>query len=79
MSEKTHWRGAKLLSDWRENAELTQQAAADLIGIDLARYNAFENDRARPGLDWAVTIEDVTNGKVPAKSWTEEKRARAAS
>lgn len=67
MSDKPLWRGAKLLVDWR--GERLQQEAADLIGIDLARYNAFENDRARPGLDWAVRIEDVTGGKVPVKSW----------
>jgi DNA-binding XRE family transcriptional regulator len=76
MSDKSHWRGAKLLIKWR--GERSQQDAADLIGIDLARYNAFENDRARPGLDWAVTIETVTKGEVPARSWAEEKRARAS-
>lgn len=69
-------RGPKLLSKWR--GDRSQQEAADLIGIDLARYNAFENERARPGLDWAVKIEDVTEGEVPAKSWAEEKRARAS-
>ncbi len=76
MQSRMHWRGAKLLRDWR--GKRNQQEAADLIGIDLARYNAFENDRARPGLDWAVTIEKVTCGEVPARSWTEETRARAS-
>lgn len=78
MSERTHWKGSKLLTEWR--GERSQQDAADLIGIDLARYNAFEKERARPGLDWAVKIEDVTAGSVPAKSWTvtEKRKARAA-
>lgn len=76
MSGKSHRRGAQLLEKWR--GDRSQQEAADLIGIDLARYNAFENDRARPGLDWAVRIEEVTKGYVPAKTWAEEKGARAS-
>lgn len=85
MSDKPPWRGAKLLIDWR--GDRFQQDVADLIGIDLARYNAFENGRARPGLDWAVRIEDVTDSKVPVEAWytppptlavKPQKRARAS-
>lgn len=74
MSDRTHWRGAKKLVDWRKNSGLNQQEAADKIGIDLARYNAWENNRARPGLDWAVAIERVTDGNVSVESWTEAGR-----
>ncbi len=74
MSDRTNWRGAKKLADWREKQGLNQQQAADKIGIDLARYNAWENHRARPGLDWAVTIEQVTSGDVSIESWTEQAR-----
>lgn len=71
-------RGPALLGSWREKEQLKQQEAADRIGIDLARYNAFENDRARPGLDWAVAIERATKGMVPVQSWAEEPKARAS-
>ena len=77
MSEKTHRRGSRLLITWR--GDRSQQEAANLIGIDLARYNAFENERARPGLDWAVKIEDVTGGQVPVRSWTNDKKLARAS
>ncbi len=79
MSDRTHLRGAKLLRDWREDLGLNQQEASDRIGIDLARYNAWENERARPGLDWAIRVEETTKGDVPAKSWTEESRKARAS
>lgn len=77
MSDRTHhWRGEKLLYKWR--GDRSQQEAADVIGIDLARYNAFENGRARPGLDWAVRIEEATDGAVPAKSWASDPKALAS-
>lgn len=80
MSPRTHWRGAKLLAEWRAALDKNQQEAADLIGIDLARYNAFEKNRARPGLDWAVQIEKVSKGVVSTSSWTESigKKAKAS-
>ena len=70
-----HYRGAKLLETWRGVRH--QQDVADLIGIDLARYNAWENDRARPGLDWAIRLEHVTKGAVPAKSWAADPISKA--
>lgn len=70
--------GPELLKKWRERAGLLQQQAADAIGIDLARYNAFEHDRARPGLDWAFRIEEATNGTVPAESWAKDPKALAS-
>jgi DNA-binding XRE family transcriptional regulator len=70
--------GPKLLKGWRESARLCQQQAADLIGIDLARYNAFERERARPGLDWADLIEKATDGAVPMGSWARDPKALAS-
>ena len=70
--------GAELLRGWRERVGKNQQDAADVIGIDLARYNAFEHDRKRPGLDWAFRIETATDGAVPAESWAREPKALAS-
>lgn len=83
MSDKkwAHLPGPDLLSKWRSREKLTQQQAADLIGIDLSTYNAFENGRERPGLDYAVRIDEATKGKVEPHHWAESKvvetRARA--
>lgn len=75
--EKDEVPGPGLLKKWRTE-QRTQQQVADLIGIDLARYNAFEHDRARPGLDWAFRIELVTKGQVPAESWARDPKALAS-
>lgn len=70
--------GPELLKKWREGAGLFQQQAADLIGIDLARYNAFEHDRGRPGIDWANRIAKITNGAVPMNCWAKDPKALAS-
>ena len=84
MSDKKwdHVPGPERLKKWRDSEKLTQQKAADMIGIDLASYNAFENGRERPGLDIAVRIDDTTKGRVLPKHWADnektESRARAS-
>lgn len=72
MSDKKwgHLAGPELLRRWRDGQKLTQQKAADLVGVDLASYNAFEKGRERPGLVPAVAIERVTRGRVKAAHWT---------
>jgi DNA-binding XRE family transcriptional regulator len=78
MSDKkwAHVAGPALLLAWRDKVKLTQQAAADLIGIDLASYNAFEKGRERPGLEYAVQIERATKGKIEPRHWTHDLEAR---
>jgi len=72
------------LRRWRTQvANLIQVQAAQAIGIDLPKYNAFECARSRPGLDIAWQIERVTSGYVKATDWAQEmaldaRRARAA-
>lgn len=84
MADKkyAHLPGPTRLEKWRDNKEITQQQAADLMGFDLASYNAFENGRERPGLEYAVSIERVTKGRVEPKHWVEsdkgESRAKAS-
>jgi DNA-binding XRE family transcriptional regulator len=77
MADRPHHRGAQLLRTWRTKQEVNQQEAADRIGVDLARYNAFENERARPGLDWAVKIEQISKGAVPVSSWAVDPMLKA--
>lgn len=67
-------RGALDLRAWRLDQKplITQAEMGSRIGVDLPRYNAFENGRARPGLDCAVKIEHETGGRVQIESWTVE-------
>jgi len=78
MADKkyAHLPGPTRLEKWRESVKLTQQQAADLMGFDLASFNAFENGRERPGLEYAVSIERVTKGRVEPKHLVEEREPR---
>lgn len=68
--------GRLLLIKWR--GKRLKQDAAHEIGIDVARYGQFESGKARPGVDWAFIIEEVTGGAVPADSWAKEPEALAS-
>lgn len=72
MADTKHrLRGALAMRRWRlESLErITQATMGVKIGVDLPRYNAYENGRARPGLDHAVAIQALTG--VPVEAWTE--------
>jgi DNA-binding XRE family transcriptional regulator len=79
-----HLDAPKRLQKWRQRIiRETQRAAAERIGIDHAKYNSFERGRARPCLDVAVRIEEVTGGYVRANQWAQamgldDRRSRAA-
>ena len=68
----------KLLRSWRDKAQLTQQEAANLIGCAVNKYNAYEMGRERPGLDYAVAIERVSDGAVAPHHWTADEDAEAS-
>lgn len=81
MSAKqwSHLPAPDRLRRWRERAELSQQEAAVMVGIDLPRYNAFERGRERPGIDIATKIQNVTGGLVLATHWAQlDRRAKAS-
>jgi transcriptional regulator with XRE-family HTH domain len=58
-----------LLSQWREHDGRTQREIANELDMDASRYGAYENARERPGLDHAVALEKLTNGRVKAADW----------
>jgi hypothetical protein len=62
-------RGSQLLEEWRGGA--TQAKAAELLKLDPASYNRFENGKRRPSAHVGFDIERYTEGAVPAKSWYE--------
>lgn len=62
-------RGPKLLVAWREKVDRTQRDIAAELDMDASRYCAIEKARNRPGLDHAVAIERLTDGKVKPSDW----------
>jgi DNA-binding XRE family transcriptional regulator len=44
----THKQFAKLLTDWRNQNELTQQTAADKLGVSRRSLENWEQERAMP-------------------------------
>lgn len=63
------------LFQWREEAGLTQEKAAERLGVKQGTYAAWELDRA-PDLHNALQIEKLTDGAVPAENWPKPKTMR---
>jgi len=58
----------KVLDDGGDGAEAVKAA---FHRTQLWRYIAREGHYARPDLDGAALLERLTDGRVPAVSWTE--------
>lgn len=56
---------------------LSQAALAKELGISRSHMSELVSGAKKPSLDLAFAIERVTEGAVPAASWTEE-QARAS-
>lgn len=69
-------RGAQLLAEWRDEA--LQCEVCRLLDIDPASYNRFERGVRKPNAEISFRIERLTDGRVPARSWYEPPKRRAA-
>jgi transcriptional regulator with XRE-family HTH domain len=63
--------GSKLLVEWRRDESVSQAQAAKRFGVSQPSYREWEHDTV-PELTRAFAIEQITHGKVPAKSWSIE-------
>ena len=66
----THKQFAKLLTNWRELNELTQQTAADQLGVSRRSLENWEQERAMPqgfGLKAMVAIIQGAKAKPDVK------------
>ncbi len=66
----THKQFAKLLTDWRELNELTQQTAADKLGVSRRSLENWEQKRAMPqgfGLKAMLAVIQGTKVKSDVK------------
>ncbi len=57
--------------------EVSESDFGDLIGRDRSMVNKLRRGRLRPTLDLAASIERVTGGAVPIKSWVATEQAAA--
>ena len=67
MQDAKH--GSKLLAAYLSSRKLTITGFARLLGISRIHLCFLVHWRRKPSLDLAARIEDMTAGKVPAKSW----------
>jgi hypothetical protein len=64
--------GSRLLREWRSECGLSTRAAGELFGAAGTLVSRWERGLRRPCLRAAFSIEDVTGGAVPARSWLED-------
>ncbi len=62
-------RAIQLLAEWQ--GEALQKDAAKMLGVDQTTYSRFLHGKRKPTAHVAVTIEKITNGRVPTVSWYE--------
>ncbi len=66
----THKQFAKLLTEWRDLNELTQQTAADKLGVSRRSLENWEQERAMPqgfGLNAMLAIIQGTKTRPSVK------------
>ncbi len=73
MSDVGPSRGSQLLREWQSDA--SSRDVAELLELDEATYSRFRNGVRKPLAEVGFRIEQLTLGKVPAKSWYEPPRA----
>lgn len=62
--------GSELLRLWREDENLSQDAAAKVLDATPQQVSHWETRMHRPSGDRRDDIEAKTEGKVPARSWS---------
>lgn len=63
--------GPALLSAYLKSKSLSRAEFAGLVGADRQRVWRWVRGDRGPGLDFALAIESVTDGAVPAASWAD--------
>lgn len=63
------------LKAWRESRSLTQKEAALLVGVSQPNFSEWEAGIIKPGLRFALALEKMTKGAVPAAGWVEAPHA----
>lgn len=71
MGERHEWLAAAgaRLRKWREDAGLSQMAAAKLIGASQGGWAAWESGAKAPDLHFAFELERLTEESIRASEW----------
>lgn len=59
----------QLLKSWIDNAGITNAEAARRAGYDRSNFHRILIGTAKPSIDLAHAIEDMTGGSVPMSAW----------
>ncbi len=63
-----------LLKKWRQENDLSQEAAAKKIGASQSSWGAWESGKKAPDNFNAAQLEELTEKLVPAKLWAIPRR-----
>lgn len=61
----------ELLLAWRKRRKLTQEKAADLVGVRQATWSEYEHGKKIPRTRLALKIAKLTRGAVPVTAWAD--------
>ena len=60
------------LRGWRASQEISQSAAAELVGVSQTTWSAWERGTKRPELEAVVALERVTRRAVRLIDWLKD-------
>ena len=63
--------GMENLSHYAKETGLSQRELAKRLGVDPSIVSRLLNGQMRPGLELAVRIQRLTDGRVAASSWVD--------
>lgn len=65
------------LAKWRLDEGLSQREAAAKAGMSQAAWQSYESG-GKPGVEAAVSIDTLTDGKIKVADWRDSKAEREA-
>lgn len=67
--------GPERLKAWRKAEGISQEKAAEIIGVHQNTWSDWEGGRKSPRTDTALEIDVLTKGACPVEAWAEENTA----
>ena len=65
--------GPSLLKQWRtETRDISQEAAAVLVGVHQNTWSDWENGHKSPRSEMAMRLHLLTDGACPIESWSDD-------
>lgn len=67
--------GPSLLKSWRKTAGLSQEEAAEKVGVHQNTWSDWEAARKTPRTETALDLDVLTGGACPVEAWASEETA----